>query len=451
MIIHEMGIVVHPQNQKRTHFHTTLLHQPENTTMKTFMNKIYTAALLVAAIFTIAPTTAMEVNQAQNQVYRFEHLPQDVIGNICGYLDAKQINCFASVSRRTYGIWLFAQRSTYEIARENTQRDYRNWSDIPEFTAQRTFWVNDHFIELLARSMNLKAKRGCQLDDKRYETLCDRFENSLLPKNSTVMEYVDYLSCDKWRVGSSIGQLWCSAPDLSPFLTKEGFDNEKSLYLFHTYLYGDKPNIQGLVQDPLYSQIKGGMASFIQAQEVLHPIRLKLNRDKPMWTTWQPLVSIDEIQQLLRLDPGITCRDMINLLEILIQDQNAQGQEKYTGLLENGLGSLMKLVLKSRISTGTFFIGASIDLYRAKASREIFAKFLHFTLLSPAPISKRLSLHREAELLFIELEKFDLVAYHGEQIARLEEIARKEEVARTSWGNIPSSKPTREFRGPHGL
>ena len=310
-----------------------------------------------------------------------------------------------------------------EIINENKRREYQSWPDIPNCSPKSIFWINDLFIELLALYLNLKDNRGSEADTERFDEIVEKFKKSSLPDDSIVMQYVKYLSSETYGIFGGIIRAFYDAPNLNPFRAKEGHNNEKSLLLFHNYLLSAMPDTHGLVEDPLFVQIKGGMGNFIKAQIKLHPIRLKMNLDDIMSRSvhWQPRVTMDDIEYLVDHDHGITRKSLIDILEILVEDTN---DPKYLSIINTRLHIFSKFVEKYDISGNFKFMHKLMTLYAQKAPKELYARFLHSILSSKRIKSIRpdlyfyddLDLHRKAIYLFKDLNNKELEEHHKNQV-----------------------------------
>lgn len=313
-------------------------------------------------------------------------------------------------------------KQTWEVNEENLVRNYKQWHDIPNFTPQRTFWMNDNFIELLGLLINLKSGRGNDQDRKRCEIIFNRFRKSALPKNSVLMEYVDYLSIDPLRRLSYFTRF--DLPKLKSYTEKEGFDNEKAVYLYHTYLDGKKTDINALEQDPLFYKVEGGIGAFIRSQRILHPIRLKMKNDQEHFSKihfLQPQLTMEDIEALVALDYGITRKDMEFILETLINDSE---NPKFSRLIKNGLEKLAKYANKH--VPEKHYYGPSrdvIDFFRQKAEKKVFTRFLHFSLKAKAAAGKIIneSTYLEACNLLKEVGYHEMSYFHVDQIQKIHE------------------------------
>lgn len=297
-------------------------------------------------------------------------------------------------------------KQTLEVNEENLARNYKQWHDIPNFTPQRTFWMNDNFIELLGLLINLKCGRGNNQDRERCDIIFNRFKKSALPKTSVLMEYVDYLSIDPLRRLAYFTQF--DLPKLKSYTEKEGYDNEKAVYLYHTYLDGKKPNIKTLLKDPLFYQVEGGIGAFIRSQRILHPIRLKKG------------VNIDDIELLVALDYGITRKDMEFIFAILIEETE---NPRFSWLIEHGLEKLVKYASKHVPAKHNVPSKDMIALFRQKAEKRVFARFLHFTLKARTAAGKIVNevTYLEACNLLKELGYQEMSYFHVEQILEIHE------------------------------
>lgn len=353
-----------------------------------------------------------------------ENLPIEMLRQIIQHLEPDSLNCFILINKNVYKSYISTLEATRDIIDENLAHDYRDWSGIDIFTPQRKFWVNSNFLELLALSINLKSNRWCQMDIERFDRICWRFFCSSLPRNSMVLQYVKFLS-NETALFERLSKFFCSLPDFTPFLAKPGFDNEKALYLFHTYLQVESPNIQGLKQDPLYTQVDGAMGNFIRSQEELHPIRQKMKRGELLQ---EKNISMDlfetaeltdkEIRCIILQDPGMTRQCMADILVTSIKRNNTYG----ASLDAQCLRKLSMFVIKYDISSNSSFNRDLLEFYEKHATPKIYADLLHFSLCSKQPsLIGRRNYHRKAIEKFEELEQIERVRFHQEKLLFLME------------------------------
>lgn len=323
----------------------------------------------------------------------------------------------------------YVNQNTAEIDFENKNRNYLNWDDISECTPQRTFWINDHFIELLGLIMNIKADRGNEHDHRRCEIIIERFKQSALPPKSLLMIYVVYLSFNPSRSFREIMQF--AMPRLKFYVDKVGFDNEKALYLYHTYLDGKYPDMNGLQQDPLFDTVGGAMGDFIRSQPIIDPIRAKMKHDQAYYESPDnppcgPQLTLNDVETLVDLDHGITRVDMTFILEVLLHQEDL----KHQGILQNSLEKLSKYVNKY-VAEGIRSVPSYdiIDFYRQNAEPKVYARFLHFALKARRSYARAVEkmLFQEAHQLLTKLGYDELAKFHENEIKILDNWEKERE------------------------
>lgn len=326
-------------------------------------------------------------------------------------------------------------REMEEIIEENRRRNFICWGEIPECTPQLLNLINDGFIELMSLSMNQFVLNFDSSDTTRFEKLVHRLK-AHLPEKSLIFQAVCCLSYDSFLFGKETNNF----PNLRPFIEQKGFDNEKSLYLFFRYLYGEKPNIQKLVSHRLYSQVKGAMGGFIRSQEIVHPIRLKL----PAWRKKKSneAVTFNDIKDLILHDPGVLKNEVASLIYNI---RDFKWWRIYLG--REGLDKLANYVIKRDFFKHYDLNMILLRLYRTKESEPLYPKLLHRYLQTEPTYSRDhvISCHEAAKILFKRLKKWDLVDYHAEKIKQLKLIEEKEEKEQREEYRRRSAQITKEL------
>ena len=376
-----------------------------------------------ASVFSMSKEIEIVNIQQSNSFY---NMSIDVLHCIISHLDQQQLSCFVLVNK-----------IAHKAVLESKLYNYRQWSDL-QLSLRGMSLINDLFLELLALSINRCENRWSPKDDVRFNTICELFKNSPFSKESIVLRFVEYLSYDTAIFGE-LRRLGCALPDLSFFLKEEGFDNEKSLYLFQTYLRGEDPNIQGLMEDPLYKKVKGTLGNFIRAQERLHPIRQKIKQGElrllkkrcPLDIVIDTALTTEEVRYMILNDPGLTRHCMKDILVTSFRNHKMGIFQ----LDEPCLIILTKFVINYDMSQDLAFNRNLLNFYKQNASAKTYAKLLHYCLRSRQETLTGLyscayeddqrPYHREAMELYKDLGELDKVEFHTNEIQILNEKFKK--------------------------
>lgn len=342
-------------------------------------------------------------------------------------LDSYSQQSFANTSKNNRRL------GTIDIINENRKHGYEGWSDVPEITVFQIFWISDHLLELLGLYLNLQHGRTCKMDEYRFDRICERFRVSFLSEESVVREYVEFLSHETDVILKNSRQSKCILPNFV-LLRKSQNNNERGIYLFHSYLYGDKIDAEGLKADPLFDQIKGTFGTFLRGTVSNIPLYQKMKSlEGELCSFWDNNKNINyinqgitaqELESITLSDPGISRLLMGDILFVIIM--NKEQFETLDDMLKN----LAKFVIKYDISSDYNFNKSLLRLFEQALPLRQYGQLLHCCLCSKERtlignyyssygVDDRREFHKKAIKIFSDLNRNDLVIFHKNCIAKI--------------------------------
>lgn len=370
---------------------------------------------------TVLPGYGME-EEGGGKRNTLDHSPQDIFDNITSRISNIDFSRLSHVSKKTYKLCLHAQKiegqksmyrvpQTFDLLEENAKNHYQSWVYIPDFTPQRTYWVNNNFIELLALHLNIRAGRGNSQDTLRFETLCHRFKSSLLPKNSVLMKYVDYLSSGEERIYDPVIHSQIEK-ELEKWKNRHDAPNERTLYYFHKHFmthWHCSPHVLEGASNLFFKLPQRGFPGFVGL--ICFHQRIQ-NKSMEKWT-------MDDVGYLLN-DPGLTHRNLREILDVIVSDFNVNTgktiEDRYMILIEQYLPQLAKIVTKYQLHD-VLFKGEFLKMFQKVAPEDLFISVLHHALKNSMDDINSEFTHQDAKKRFLALGMIDKAAIHQKRMA----------------------------------